>query len=97
MLIDDGATHNFIDEGYVAKKNLSVVDFEGFRVVNANGQLSLCDKMVKQLGIRVQDHIVRDDFYVFPMGGLPYMVLGVQWLYSLGDFRWFVVPPLHQI
>lgn len=54
-------------------------------MANANGKLSLCDKVAKQLGIRVQDHVVGDDFYVFPMRGLPHIVLGVQWLFSLGE------------
>lgn len=39
--------HNIVDEGFMAKKNLQVVDFEVFRVANVNGKFSLCDKVVK--------------------------------------------------
>lgn len=63
MLIDGAPTHNFIYEGFVTKTSLQVEDFKGFKVANANR-----DKVVKKLGIKLEDHTVTDDFYVFPMG-----------------------------
>lgn len=46
-------------------------------MANANDNISLCDNMVKKFRIKIKDHVVRDDFYIFPMCGLPHMVLGV--------------------
>lgn len=48
VLIDLGATHNFIDEVFVRKKGLKTKEFEGFRVTNANGKLMLVDKIVEK-------------------------------------------------
>lgn len=85
ILIDGGGTRNYIDEQFVAKKYLPTEEFEGFKVANANGVINLCDTVVKKLGVRIEDHVVREDFYVYPMGGTPQMILRVQWLYSLGE------------
>lgn len=83
VLIDGRATHNFIDAEFVGKKKLKSEIFSGFRVFNVNGQISLCDQVVKQVKISFGDYSVVDDFYVYS-GGIPHAVLGVQWLYSLG-------------
>jgi hypothetical protein len=37
-LIDGGATHNFIDAAWVARRRMATEDFEGFSVANCNGQ-----------------------------------------------------------
>lgn len=46
VFINGGVTHNFIDEGFVAKKNLLDEYFISFKVENAKGKISLCDKVV---------------------------------------------------
>lgn len=47
MLIDGGATLNFIDADYVTRKKLTAESFASFKVANANGQISICDQVVK--------------------------------------------------
>ena len=37
VLLDSGATHNFIDEGFVMKRGLKAEDFEGFNVIVVDG------------------------------------------------------------
>lgn len=32
------------------------------------------------------NYLMVNDFYVFPMGGILHIVLGLEWLYSLGEF-----------
>ncbi|KAH9296672.1 hypothetical protein KI387_044252 [Taxus chinensis] len=85
ILIDSGATHNFIDEDLVAKMGLQEEDFQGFNVIVADGHSISCTKKIPQLKFTIGDHEVRDDFYVVSIGGLD-LVLGVQWLQSLGEF-----------
>lgn len=85
VLIDLGSMHNFIDEEFVRKKGLKTKEFEGFRMTNANGKLTLVDQIVEKFSVRLQDYVAREDFYVYPLDGIPHLILGVQWLYNLGD------------
>ena len=87
VLIDLGASHNFIDAGFVEKKNIKAKGFEGFKVSNANGELTLVDHIVERFGVRLQSCTVRENFYVFPLKGHPHIILGVQWLFDLGDIH----------
>ena len=47
VLIDPRASHNFIYKGFVEKKGLRTKGFEGFRVSNTNGKLTLVDHIVE--------------------------------------------------
>ena len=49
VLLDSGATHNFIDEGFFMKRGLKEEDFEGFNVTVADGFTMPCTQVVKQL------------------------------------------------
>lgn len=88
VLIDPKASYNFIDEGF-REKNLKTKGFEGFRVYNANGKLTLVDHIVKRFGLRLQSYTMRENFYVYPFKGHPHNILGVQWLFNLGDMLGF--------
>lgn len=87
VLIDPGASHNFIDVGFVEKKGMRTEAFQGFRVSNANGELTLVDHIVERFGVRLQSCVVQEDFYLYPLKGHPYTILGVQWLFDLGDIH----------
>lgn len=87
VLTDLGATHNFIDEGFVEKKGLKTTGFEGFRVSNANWKLMLVDQIVERFGVRFQRYTVRENFYVYPLDGHPHIIFGVQWLFESGDIH----------
>jgi len=71
VLIDPEASPNIIDEGFMEKKNLNTKGFEGFRVSNANGKLTLMDQIVERFGVRLQNCKVREKFYVYPLKGHP--------------------------
>ena len=85
MLIDSGATHNFIDEGFVMKIGLKEEEFEGLNVTIADGFTMPCTRVVKQLKLTLGDYELCDDFYVVGIGEID-LVLGVQWLHSIGGY-----------
>jgi hypothetical protein len=83
VLIDGGSTHNFIDSTLVARRGIPTVDFEGFDVVVAGGRRMPCTKKISELQVALGNYTVTDDFFVVEV---PYtnVILGVQWLVSLG-------------
>lgn len=87
VLIDPDATHNCIDKNFVSKKGIKTKSFEGFRVSNANGKLTLVDQVVEKFGVRLHNYTARENFCVYPLDGHPHMILGVQWLFELGDIH----------
>lgn len=87
VMIDPGALHNFIDIHFAESKDLKTKGFEGFRVSNANGKLTLVDWVVERLGVKLQGCVVRENFYLYTLMGHPHIILGVQWLFELGDIH----------
>lgn len=86
-MVDSGVTHNFIDEKFVAQKNIPTIGFDGFSVTNGNGKLTWCKRMVEGLKLRLENYTLEYNFYVLSLGDTHTMVLGVQWLYTLGDIH----------
>lgn len=35
--------------------------------------------------VKLGDYTITSDFYILPLGGLPHIVFGVQWLYTVGE------------
>jgi len=87
VLINFGASQNFIDEGFVEKKDINTKGFKGFKVSNANGKLTLVYQIVEVFGVRIQSYIVGEDFYIYPLKGHPHIILGVQLLFEFGDIH----------
>jgi hypothetical protein len=83
-LVDDGATHNFIDASLVAKRGLRTEVFEGFHVAVADGYTMTCLDMIPGLEVKLGNYTMTDTFYVVDLSDTD-AVLGVQWLYSLGE------------
>lgn len=54
VMIDPEASHNFIDMNFAKRKELKTKGFEGFRVSNANGKLTLVNQVVDNMGVRMQ-------------------------------------------
>lgn len=87
MSIDPSAMHNFIDEEFVKKKVLKEKQFKGFHVNNTNGKLTLVDNIAERFGFKIQEYVARQEFYVYPLDGIPHLILGVRWLFDLGDIH----------
>lgn len=87
VLIHAEASHNFVHESMVSRKKLKIDLFSGFNVAIRNGNIVHCNQYVLKLKLDFKNYSMVDDFFVFPLEiHAPQLVLGVQWLYSLGDY-----------
>lgn len=84
VLIDNGSSHNFLNQRIARKLNIQATKVEPFNVKVANGEKLHCDTLYKAVPIRIQGVTIRADLYVIPLGGLD-VVLGIQWLEELGE------------
>jgi hypothetical protein len=87
ILIDSGSTHNFLDPSMAARVNLSIISTSLLHVKIANGDTIPCFGRVSAVSFKVQGHPILVDFYIISLGGCD-MVLGVQWLQTLGPVLW---------
>ncbi|XP_062167070.1 uncharacterized protein LOC133873370 [Alnus glutinosa] len=87
ILIDSGSTHNFLDPSMAARVNLSIISTSLLHVKIANGDTIPCFGRVSAVSFKVQGHPILADFYIISLGGCD-MVLGVQWLQTLGPVLW---------
>jgi hypothetical protein len=83
-LVDGGATHNFIDASLVARRGLRTEEFEGFHMAMEDGYKMTCLDMFPDLEVKLGNYTMTDTFYVVDLSDID-AVLGVQWLYSLGE------------
>lgn len=83
VLIDCGATHNFISEKLVNQLNLPMGETSHYRVLLGSSTTmkgkGICSKIELVLG----DWKIIDNFLPLELGGVD-VVLGIQWLHSLG-------------
>ena len=64
VLINGGATHNFIDRTQVERRGLSMEEFEGFTVVVAGVGRMECTRWIPKLNITLGNYSLTDDFFV---------------------------------
>ncbi|XP_065866587.1 cation/H(+) antiporter 2-like [Euphorbia lathyris] len=83
VLIDGGSTHYFIDQGFITKYGLPVLQDKKFKVTIANGDQIECLGLCQALTIHIQDKLITADYYVLPVAACQ-VVLGVQWLQTIG-------------
>ena len=86
ILIDTGSTHNFVDRS-VAKKIKLPVEESNLAVQVANGDTLSCHGHCKAVAIAMQKCNIVTNLFVLTLGGCD-VVLGVDWLRSLGTIRW---------
>jgi hypothetical protein len=85
VLVDGGASHNFIDASLVERKGITTEAFEGFLVIISGENTLNCTKYVPRMTLSLGNYTVTDDFFVVKVLDTN-VVLGVQWLYSLGKY-----------
>ena len=84
VLVDGGATHNFINAALVEKRKLPTESFEGFIVVILGNHTMECNRWIPNLQVNLEYYTVKDNFYVVNVVETN-MVLGFQWFYSVGE------------
>ncbi|TQD70724.1 hypothetical protein C1H46_043741 [Malus baccata] len=87
FLVDSGSSHNFIDISLVKKLKGHLDTSHPFTVKIANGGSLTSTGCLAQVSIRIQHYAAVLDFYALPLGGCD-IVLGVQWLRTLGPVLW---------
>jgi hypothetical protein len=83
VLIDGGASHNFIDATLLKRRHIPTVEFEGFKVEVAGGSTMPCNKYIPGMKLTLVRHDLVQDVYVMDLLDTN-IILGVQWLITLG-------------
>jgi hypothetical protein len=83
VLIDGGASHNFIDSTLLKRRHIPTVEFEGFKVEVAGGSTMPCDRYIPGMKLTLGRHELIQDVYVMDLPDTN-IILGVQWLSTLG-------------
>ncbi|RVW69998.1 Retrovirus-related Pol polyprotein from transposon 17.6 [Vitis vinifera] len=86
VLIDGGSTHNFIDHAIVSMFGLPVIRDKKFEVMVANREKIECTGQCRGLTLTIQGYSVIADYYILPVTTCQ-LVLGVQWLETLGPIE----------
>ncbi|KAF5446347.1 hypothetical protein F2P56_031982 [Juglans regia] len=87
LLVDSGSTHSFVDPSIAQTAKLVVDESKRLAVKVANGQIVQGLGYCSNAKIKVQGISFYPSFYVLPLGGCD-VVLGVDWLETLGTIAW---------
>ncbi|CAH9073319.1 unnamed protein product [Cuscuta epithymum] len=84
VLIDGGATHNFMSLNLVEKWRIPYTPFQGNRVQLGNGECIQIGGRCAGIDLNVQGIGIHQTYYLLELGSTD-LVLGMDWLTSLGD------------
>lgn len=87
ILIDSGSTHNFVDLHTAKKLGCRIHEIDPLQVSVADGNKIVSKSMCKNFTWKIMGETFTTDAMLLPLGGCE-MVLGVQWLATLGDIVW---------
>ncbi|KAL4032435.1 hypothetical protein IC575_005508 [Cucumis melo] len=83
ILIDCGATHNFVSEKLVKKLHIPTKKTAHYGVILGSGAAVQGKGVCEDLEVQLKNWTVKKDFLPLELGGVD-VILGMQWLYSLG-------------
>jgi hypothetical protein len=86
-LVDSGSTHSFIDTAAAAHLGLVPVAQPGLTVGVANSDRIPSSDVCKNITVTIDQEEFAIDLYVIPLGGYG-LVLGCEWLRTLGPVLW---------
>lgn len=86
-LLDSGSSHNFIDIHMAHRAGLTLRGGAGLSVAVANGDRVLSPGKATAQTVYIGGEEFAIDLYTLPLGDYD-MVLGIQWLGSLGPILW---------
>lgn len=84
ILVDSGATHNFLSRKLAKALGVSIVQFAGVGIKLADGHRVVINERCSDLSIKLGDFSCTIDALLFDMGNLD-VVLVIQWLRTLGE------------
>ncbi|KAK8934132.1 hypothetical protein KSP39_PZI014431 [Platanthera zijinensis] len=84
VMIDSGASHNFISASLAQELALPSLPSPGFSVALGDGRRRPTLGRCAGVTLSVGSYLFTADFHVFELGGLD-AILGVAWLQTLGD------------
>ena len=87
ILIDSGSTHNFLDLEYAKTLGCELEQIPPQAVSVADGNHIACQHQCKGFTWSVQDKLFKADVMLIQLGSCD-MVLGIQWLRTLGEISW---------
>lgn len=87
ILIDSGSTHNFLDANIPKRVGVLIQPSQPISVAVADGGHLISRAMCKQLHWTMQGTPFETDVRFLPLGGCD-LVLGIQWLATLGPIVW---------
>jgi predicted aspartyl protease len=86
-LVDTGSTHTFIHSTLVQRLGLNITPRAGLNVMVANGDGVRSPGVCLATPVTIGDEAFAIDCFVLDLGGFD-LVLGVQWLRTLGPIVW---------
>ena len=87
ILIDSGSTHNFLDLATAKKIGCPMKDTVPLQISVANGSKLISSATCPGFQWMINDHAFHTDVMIVPLGSCE-MILGVQWLSTLGPILW---------
>ncbi|GAU31427.1 hypothetical protein TSUD_221980 [Trifolium subterraneum] len=84
ILIDSGATHNFISQKLVKKMGWEVEETPLMNIKLGDGFQSNTKGVCRSLEMKIGDFPLTPTMHLFELGGID-VVLGIEWLKTLGD------------
>jgi len=87
ILIDSGSTHNFLDENLAKKLGCKLETMTAQSVTIVNGNRMQCHYACREFKWTLHSTEFQYEVYLLPLGACD-LVLGVQWLSTLGTIKW---------
>jgi len=87
VLLDSGSTHNFIDPWVAKATDCYIHPTKTFEVMVGNEGKIACKGTCHNVKLSMGHYTLKSDMYTLPLGGCD-IVLGVQWLRTLGTMQW---------
>ena len=86
VLIDSGATHNFVSSALVEQLKLEPDKTRGYSVLTAGGVTFKGAGMCSNLELELQGCTITSSFLPLELGSAD-VILGIQWLETLGNMK----------
>ncbi|KAL8087895.1 hypothetical protein AgCh_037873 [Apium graveolens] len=87
ILVDSGSTHNFVDVNLAKSLNCDLESIDTQSVTVADGNHIPCNQVCKSFCWEMGGRSFSTEAMLIPLGGCD-MILGVQWLSTLGPVKW---------